>query len=232
MDVRSTPSPNFNTRANNQSPSLIILHYTGTKTATEAHERFCDFNPTDSIGRISPHYLIDGDAVVWKYVDEDKRAWHAGNSSWGSVSDVNSASIGIEIWNSGHDYHFEDFQKNQIATLIDLIHDIRTRWTIPNKNILGHSDVAAGRKRDPGEKFPWTELAQAGIGLMPQFTTHPISKDMFFKVLKDYGYNYSDDYDVLLHAFRSHFLPHRLMAGLLGDDDCAALGSLVKQSNI
>lgn len=232
MDVRSTPSPNFNIRADNQSPSLIILHYTGTKTAVEAHERFCDPNPTDSIGRIAPHYLIDGDAVVWKYVEEDKRAWHAGAASWGNILDVNSASIGIEIWNSGHEYQCEDFQKNQIKILINLIHDIRTRWTILDKNILGHSDVAVGRKLDPGEKFPWEELAQVGIGLMPQVSTHTLPKDMFFAALKDYGYTYADDHDALLLAFRSHFLPHRLASGPVGDDECAALASLMFQSKI
>ena len=154
MKVIPTPSLNFDDRAGGQSPSLIILHYTGTVTADEARLRFCDATPSDSVGRISPHYMIDGDANIYKFVEEDKRAWHAGRASWGAVTDINSASIGIEIWNSGHEFNFEDFIPAQIDAVIALIKDIRSRWDIPNKNILEHSDVAPERKLDPEEKFP------------------------------------------------------------------------------
>lgn len=213
MKVILSPSQNFNERADGQKPSMIILHYTGTPTAEEAHERYCDPAPTDDLGRLSPHYMIDGQATIFKYVEEDKRSWHAGRASWGNMTDINSASIGIEIWNTGHEHQFEDFIPAQIDALISLIKDIRTRWDIPDHHILGHSDIAPGRKLDPGEKFPWQKLADAGIGLMPKIdatATSDMSDDVFFRMLKEYGYTYSDDRAVLLTEFRRHFLPHLL----------------------
>jgi N-acetylmuramoyl-L-alanine amidase len=234
MAIISCPSLNFDARADGQSPTMIIIHYTGTKTAEEARARFCDPDPTDSIGRISPHYLIDGDARVYQFVDETARAWHAGRASWGAVTDVNSASIGIEIWNSGHEYDFEDFIPAQIDGLIALIRDIRGRWDIPDRNILGHSDVAPGRKLDPGEKFPWGQLAANGIGIMP-LPNHAAVRggdpdvDVFFASLKSYGYAYTDDKMVLLREFRRHFMPHLLGEPQVTPADQQALFDILAQ---
>lgn len=222
--ILQTPSLNFDDRAGGQSPTMIILHYTGTRTADEARTRFCDASPTDDIGRISPHYMIDGDAQIYQFVDEDKRAWHAGRASWGDVTDINSASIGIEIWNSGHEFDCEDFIPAQIDVVIALIRDIRTRWDIPDTNILGHSDVAPGRKLDPGEKFPWAKLAKAGIGVMPEKEqTDAVPKVDFYAMLKAYGYTYTDDKKILLTEFRRHFLPHLLGVEGVTDEDMRAL---------
>ncbi len=220
MKIIDFPSQNFDERAGGQEPSMIVLHYTGTQTADEARMRFCDTAPSDLIGRISPHYMIGEHSEIYKFVDEDKRAWHAGRASWGNCVDINSVSIGIEIWNTGHEFDFEDFIPTQIDTLIWLIRDIRTRWSIPDKNILGHSDVAPGRKLDPGEKFPWAMLAKAGIGLIPSNFQHiETNEDDFFKKLYAYGYTYTDDKQILLSEFRRHFLPHLLnVKGLTSED--------------
>lgn len=228
MKIISCPSPNFDERAGNQKPSMIIIHYTGTPTADEARIRFCDGAPNDSIGRISSHYMIGDKAEIYKFVDEDKRAWHAGRASWGDCQDINSASIGIEIWNTGHEYNYEEFIPAQIDALIELIIDIRTRWAIPDKNILGHSDIAPGRKLDPGEKFPWAILAEAGIGTMPKNDKNlKLSHADFFEKLQAYGYTYTNDKNILLSEFRRHFLAHLLNLKNVTDDDIQAIDYLI-----
>ncbi len=232
------PSQNFDERANGQSPSMIIIHYTGTPTADEALSRFRDPAPTDAIGRISPHYMIGANAEIYALVDETKRAWHAGRAAWGDCTDINSASIGIEIWNSGHEYDFEDFMPAQIDALINLIRDISTRWQMPDRNILGHSDVAPGRMLDPGEKFPWGKLAAGGIGLMPVYSPSPQpsparGEGVFWGMIREYGYTYAEDKTILLTEFRRHFLPHLVqIAGQPTDEDACALASLLEQAKI
>ena len=243
MDLRSCPSPNYDDRRDGMRPSVIVLHYTGTRTAKEAQERFCDPSPTDSVGRISPHYMIDADGVVLQFVAEEKRAWHAGRAAWRGCTDLNSASIGIEIWNTGHEFDLEEFRPAQIESVIALIRDIRTRWDIPDRNIVGHSDVAPGRKLDPGEKFPWHILAKAGIGLMPRhgvpLSSVPAYPD-FYNALIQYGYTYPADPATLLTEFRRHFCPHLLAGGgtsrgtggnlgLVSAEDHAALIDILAQ---
>lgn len=233
LSVTPSPSLNFDDRRGVAAPSYIILHYTGTRTAEEARARFCESSPNDEIGRIAPHYMIDGQAHVYQFVDEEKRAWHAGASAWKGENDLNSLSIGIEIWNTGHEFDFENFFPPQITALIELIRDIRTRWAIPQQNILGHSDIAPGRKIDPGEKFPWHELAEKGIGLMPKIhQPHPVAGADFFVKLARYGYTYTEDPDVLLREFRRHFLPHKVAGKSLDSEDAAALQSLIAQASI
>lgn len=228
MEIIHTPSPNFDDRKDGQSPSMIILHYTGTQTAEEARDIFVSHEAAGDYGRVSPHYMIDGAGTIYKFVDENKRAWHAGRASWGECMDINSASIGIEIWNTGHEFDLEDYLPVQMSVLIDLIKDIRSRWSIPDKNILGHSDIACGRKFDPGEKFPWAVLAEAGIGVMPSAIS-PLSsgegwgEGQFFEALRTYGYTYTDDRQTLLTEFRRHFLPHLLDGDGVTDEDIQAL---------
>ena len=220
MKIISCPSPNFDERTDGQNPSMIIIHYTGTQTADEARDIFLSPAAAGQYGRVSPHYMIGENAEIYKFIDENKRAWHAGRASWGDCTDINSSSIGIEIWNTGHEFDFEDFIPAQINSLIELINDIRTRWDIPNKNILGHSDVAPGRKLDPGEKFPWHKLAKAEIGLMPQNSESTDGEGIdFFSTLRDYGYTFTDDKHVLLSEFRRHFLPHLLDQENISEED-------------
>jgi N-acetylmuramoyl-L-alanine amidase len=230
MKIIPCPSPNFDERADNQKPSMIIIHYTGTQTADEARDIFVSPVAVGEYGRVSPHYMIGEHAEIYNFVDEDKRAWHAGRASWGDCTDINSASIGIEIWNTGHEYNLEDFIPEQIDALIALINDIRTRWDIHDKNILGHSDVAPGRKLDPGEKFPWAKLAKSGIGMMPKISKEIKSdSDVFFDKLQSYGYTYTDDNQILLTEFRRHFLPHLLNLKNVTDDDIQAIDYLINQ---
>ena len=153
------PSSNFEART--APPHILVLHYTGMKSGTEALARLCDPAPP----RVSAHYMVEEDGTVYRLVPEARVAWHAGVSSWKGERNLNGVSIGVEIVNPGHEWGYRPFPERQIDKLISLIDDIRTRWTIPDQNIVGHSDIAPGRKDDPGELFPWARLHQAGHGI-------------------------------------------------------------------
>ncbi|MES3027778.1 MAG: N-acetylmuramoyl-L-alanine amidase [Pseudomonadota bacterium] len=158
MNFIEAVSPNFNERT--VPPDILVLHYTGMKTGPEALARL-----RDAESKVSSHYLVEEDGRVFRLVPEERRAWHAGVSSWKGESDINGRSIGIEIVNPGHEFGYRPFPEAQVAAVIELVADIRTRWSIEDSRIIGHSDVAPDRKQDPGELFPWKRLAQAGHGL-------------------------------------------------------------------
>jgi N-acetylmuramoyl-L-alanine amidase len=157
-DIIAAPSPNFDARR--APPDMLILHYTGMQSGEAALERL-----RDKDAGVSAHYLVEEDGRVFALVAEERRAWHAGKSYWKGERDCNSASVGIEIVNPGHEWGYRAFPEAQIEAVIDLVSDIRSRWTIPDARILGHSDVAPDRKDDPGELFPWRRLAERGHGL-------------------------------------------------------------------
>jgi N-acetylmuramoyl-L-alanine amidase len=146
------PSPNFNERR----PSFVVLHHTSNNTAERALRTL-----TDPERRVSAHYLIARDGRIYQLVDERARAWHAGVSYWGGNHDLNSASIGIELDNNGN----EPFAEPLIESLLVLLADLQARYRLPPQNIIGHADVAPGRKADPSRYFPWQRLAQHGFGL-------------------------------------------------------------------
>ncbi len=154
-----TPSPNFGERKNVAAPDMIVLHYTGMADVAAAISRLCTAG-TD----VSAHYVVLEDGNIVQCVQESARAWHAGASSWASEADINSRSIGIEIVNRGHDLGHPDFPIRQVAAVITLCKGIILRRKVPAHRILAHSDVAPGRKKDPGEKFPWRLLANSGVG--------------------------------------------------------------------
>ncbi len=158
MNIIEAPSPNFDART--APPEILVLHYTGMKTGPEALDRL-----RDPEAKVSSHYMVEEDGHIFRLVPEERRAWHAGVSYWKGARNINGVSVGIEIVNPGHEWGYRPFPNVQIAAVIDLIADIRTRWTIPNDRIVGHSDVAPGRKDDPGELFPWKRIAEAGHGL-------------------------------------------------------------------
>ncbi len=160
------PSPNHNDRGD-AAIDMLVLHYTGMKTAKAALERLCD-----PAAKVSAHYTVDEDGTVYVHVPEARRAWHSGISSWAGAADINSRSIGIELVNPGHEFGYRDFPYGQIQALITLCHGILLRHPIPSARVLGHSDVAPARKEDPGERFPWKQLATAGIGLWPEPEGH------------------------------------------------------------
>jgi N-acetylmuramoyl-L-alanine amidase len=158
MNVIEAPSPNFDVRT--APPDMVVLHYTGMPTGEEALARLCDPE-----AKVSSHYLVEEDGRVFRLVPEERRAWHAGRSSWKGERDVNGLSIGVEIVNPGHEFGYRPFPEAQVAAVIDLLADIRARWIIDDDRIVGHADVAPDRKEDPGELFPWKRLAEAGHGL-------------------------------------------------------------------
>lgn len=151
-------SPNFDDRE--RAISCIVLHYTGMETGSAAIARLCD-----PAAKVSSHYVVDEAGVIYKLVEEEKRAWHAGVSYWRGETGLNNSSIGIEIVNKGHEHGYEEFPKLQIEAVIALCKDIITRHNLDPKAILAHSDIAPNRKQDPGEKFPWSELHLHGLGL-------------------------------------------------------------------
>ena len=187
------PSPNFDQRR----PNFVVLHQTSNDNAATALATL-----TDPRRRVSAHYLIGRDGVVMQLVDESARAWHAGDSWWGGLSDLNSASIGIELDNTGD----EPFAEPQVLALLALLEDLRTRHRIPAANVLGHGDVAPGRKVDPSRLFPWQRLAQRGFGLWCEApaTAPPAGFDALLG-LQALGYDISAP-AVTRQAFRRHFL--------------------------
>ncbi len=164
MKFIHTPSPNHDKR--NLPVTLLVLHYTGMENGKVALERM-----RDPSAKVAAHYMVEEDGRIFKLVEENRRAWHAGVSSWGGITDINSASIGIEIVNGGHDYGLPDFPDTQIQAVIKLSRDIMARNSITDFGVVAHSDIAPGRKQDPGEKFPWAKLADANVGIWPEVKT-------------------------------------------------------------
>jgi N-acetylmuramoyl-L-alanine amidase len=158
MNTISAPSPNFDARVG--PPDMIVLHYTGMPTGEAALARL-----RDPAAKVSAHFLVEEDGRVFALVPEERRAWHAGRSFWRGETDINARSIGVEMVNPGHEFGYRAFPDVQIAAVIDLLADVRSRWNIEDSRLLGHSDVAPARKEDPGELFPWRLLAQSGHGL-------------------------------------------------------------------
>ncbi|MGE3643425.1 MAG: N-acetylmuramoyl-L-alanine amidase [Beijerinckiaceae bacterium] len=229
------PSPNRNARRGGEAgkpraPDAIILHYTGLNPdAAEAWLAdpggaalawLC--NPAAAV---SCHYLIETDGKILQLVPEAERAWHAGRGSWKGETDMNSASIGIEIVNPGHDLGLPPFPAAQIAAVIALCKDIATRWPIAPERVLAHSDIAPDRKADPGENFPWDQLFKEGVGhwvapapggehcpvLKPGDCGEAVAKLRAELAAYGYGLPPGETYDMLtgqtVRAFQRHFRP-------------------------
>ena len=188
------PSPNHNERR----PNYVILHDTTSNNVEHALKTL-----TDPAREVSAHYLIGRDGTLYQLVDENRRAWHAGASYWGGNTDLNSASIGIEMDNTGDEPYAED----QVTRLLGLLKDLRERYKIPAANFLGHGDVALRRKVDPGRYFPWERLAKEGFGLWchPQPDSPVAGQPDPLLALQTIGYDVSDP-GAALAAFRRHFL--------------------------
>lgn len=152
------PSPNFGERARGIPVTILVLHYTDMESGNAAEDWLC--NPES---QVSSHYIVHEDARIVQMVPEDKRAWHAGRSSWHGLTDINSRSVGIEIANGGHRFALPPYGDAQIEALVGLCAGIAARHGIVPSNVVAHSDIAPDRKRDPGEHFPWERLAAAGV---------------------------------------------------------------------
>jgi len=265
MKIIDRPSPNFDLR---KTPiDLVVLHYTGMKDAETALKRLtdpapragdypgpwqaADIDPNSELGRVSAHYVVGEDGVIYRVVDETARAWHAGTASWEGRGDVNSRAIGIEIANGGHDYGLPPYPDAQIAAVITLVGDILKRHRLAPDRVVAHSDIAPGRKDDPGEHFPWKRLADAGVSIWPGIT--PAPKDTVIHKrgdrgagphglhasLAEFGYAAPEDADAesavfseqteaIVRAFQRRFEPHRV-DGKLWEDTWDALETLLAQ---
>ena len=196
---------------------MIVLHYTGMPDGEGALNRL-----TSPDSRVSAHYLVMEDGEVIQMVDEEKRAWHSGRSYWRGITDINSASVGIEIVNPGHEFGYRPFPDEQIASVIPLVSDIKERHGIGRGNVVGHSDVAPARKEDPGELFPWAALAKRRLAL-PSPTRDlmdPYWTDAgFLLALERFGYEVTDPQKAVI-AFQRRFRPD-LIDGII-DGECRA----------
>lgn len=213
LKMRKMISPNFNDRANGVKPSILILHYTGTLSAQEAEDYYMNVRRHKASGPISPHYMIDKDGTITQFVDEEKRAWHAGKSWWDGADDINSHSIGIELVNPGHERGYHPFPQAQMDALAELTKGILSRHKIPPHRILGHSDIAPTRKPDPGELMNWAWLALKGVGLWPTPAQKDYEqgdlllkqKDGLRKAFTAYGYDPNLALNEITRAFQQHF---------------------------
>ncbi|MDO6589229.1 N-acetylmuramoyl-L-alanine amidase [Loktanella sp. D2R18] len=196
---------------------MVVLHYTAMKTAASARDTLCN-----SANEVSAHYLIAEDGEVMSLVPEALRAWHAGAGSWGAVTDVNSHSIGVEIANDG----FSPFAAPQMDALCTLLDGIKARWGIRPERVIGHSDMAPGRKIDPGARFDWLRLARLGHGVWPQ-NAPPQDIAQFVPQMRAFGYTASDDPDLLLSVFRMRFRPWA--TGPLDDIDAGMVTELARR---
>ncbi len=231
---RFVASPNHGPRRGHGAPNSLILHYTGTPTGEAALNLLCD-----PASEVSAHYFIWEDGRIDQLVHESERAWHAGKAFWKGESDVNSASIGVEIVNPGHDSGMPPYPDRQIEAAIALARDLCSRWRIPPERVLAHSDVAPSRKRDPGEAFPWRRLKASGVGHWVE--PAPISGGALFAhgeegppvralqamlALYGYGLELTGVYDrhtsAVVAAFQRHFRPERVD----GEADASTVATL------
>ncbi len=235
LKIIERPSPNYNERkAANGSVGvqLVVLHYTGMATAAQALARL-----TDQASQVSAHYVVDDEGSIYRLVAEQHRAWHAGVSYWQGVRDINSVSIGIEITNPGHDYGYRAFPQTQIDAVTALVRDIVTRHTLDAAAVVGHSDIAPGRKIDPGELFPWESLARVGIGKWPALsgTKHFITATDAMNLLSMIGYATPTSTELgadilsspgdVIAAFQRHYRPRKI-DGILDGETLALIQSL------
>lgn len=221
MTVLARPSPNFDRRM--LPVSMIVLHYTGMQTAQAAIDHLA--NPA---AKVSAHWLVSESGQVVALVDEGNRAWHAGKSCWRGIADVNSASIGIEIVNPGHEFGYRPFPLAQMAAVETLVADAVRRYAITPANVVGHSDVAPARKQDPGEFFEWARLAARGLAAAaPGGRDDPgWTDDATIVALYRYGYDIADPAAAVI-AFQRRFRPADISGRI--DSECRCILSALLQ---
>ncbi|MEP7186789.1 MAG: N-acetylmuramoyl-L-alanine amidase [Rhodanobacter sp.] len=212
------PSTNHDIRR----PVLIVVHFTDQHSAQESLDTLRSHN---SGGPVSAHYLIGSDGHIYQLVADQLRAWHAGGGRWGTITDLNSASIGIELDNDGH----SPFAPAQIGSLLRLLADLTTRLDIPRTQIIGHEDLAPGRKNDPGPLFPWQQLAAAGFGRWPRgvLMNPPAGFDPWM-ALAVVGYSL-EDRPAAMRSFHDHFRGSEATGDSFDAKDLRVLYNLVQQ---
>jgi N-acetylmuramoyl-L-alanine amidase len=241
LKIIERPSPNFNEREGGGPVDILVMHYTGMPDAESAMKLL-----TTVEGKVSSHYTVDEDGTVYRHVPENMRAWQAGVSSWCGATDINSRSIGIEIVNPGHEWGYRPFPPAQIAAVIELSKGILKRWPITPARVVAHSDIAPNRKIDPGELFPWDELARNGIGRWPRAdlllsSMPPLAVGTEGEAVKQlqsdlarYGYGieatgiYDERTLIVVSAFQRHFRRSNF-DGIADPETLAILGDLLNQ---
>ena len=232
------PSPNHGERREGRTPDCILLHYTGMPTGEGALTRLCD-----PAAEVSSHYLIFENGRILQLVPEARRAWHAGAGRWKEDADLNSSSIGVEIVNPGHDGALPPYPDAQIEAVAALCRDIASRHNIAPERVLAHSDIAPGRKRDPGEHFPWAALHAMGVGhwvapapiaggrfLSPGEQGRPV--EALQAMLALYGYPcpqtglYDPQTEAVVAAFQRHYRP-ALVDGIADASTIVTLRDLI-----
>jgi len=192
-------SPNYNERRVD-TIDMIILHYTDTIDSRDSIDIM-----THPDREVSAHYLIDENGDIIQLVEKANRAWHAGQSFWRGITDINSHSIGIEIQNPGHGHGYREFPEEQMDSVLILCQDLVSQYDIPAHNILAHSDIAPARKKDPGELFDWNFLAENGVGIYPKPVANLNGGQSLDALLISYGYDPSVTEIERLTAFKRHF---------------------------
>ncbi len=213
LPVQTRLSPNYNARPGLDTVDMLVLHYTGMRSADEALTRLCCHE-----AEVSAHYMVDEDGTIFQLVEEEYRAWHAGVSHWRGRDNINDVSIGVEIVNPGHEFGYRPFPEAQMQGVSALCRDILSRHDIPARNVIAHSDIAPERKEDPGELFDWAGLAAQGVGLWPVVEAGLSPADP--EKLAAYGYAQPVTAKTIT-AFQRHFRP----ASLTGewDEECGLL---------
>ena len=217
-------SPNFNNYKRNKSDiKFLIIHYTGMRKEKDAIQRLINIQ-----SEVSSHYFIKYDGKIIQLIPDLYTAWHAGKSAWGKKKLLNDFSIGIEISNTGHNYGYKNYKKKQITALIKLLQNLKKKYKIKSENILGHSDIAPVRKKDPGEKFPWKKLAKKKLSIWHKVNSiilkklrrekcDKFEKNLFLKNISKIGYVKCKTF-YMVRAFQMRFRPE-LVNGKI-DKEC------------
>lgn len=221
--MRDRPSPNHGPRRDGAGVELIVLHYTAMSDADGAIRWLCD-----PAREVSAHYVLAEDGTATRLVPEDRRAWHAGAGEWGGRGDVNSRSIGIEIANDGA----SPFPEAQMTALETLVGGLIAQHDLPPAAVIGHSDLAPGRKIDPGARFDWRRMARCGLAVWPETSAGldaapAPDADAFDRDARAFGYTAPVDHPTRLSAFRLRFRPWA--RGPVQAGDMAAIADLVSR---
>lgn len=226
MQIVQHPSANFGPRKGGAKPDLIVLHYTGMDSTEAALARLCD-----PVAEVSAHYLIARDGTVFQLVDDTMRAWHAGAGSWGAVQDVNSRSIGVELCNAAALIGLPPFAHRQMTSLETLLDDLMKRHSVLPERVIGHCDMALGRKADPGPAFDWRRLAKAGRSVWAEASAVSSSGapsfERFHDAARKFGYSAEVAPETVLAAIRLRFAPERL-GQPLGHADISQMEALAQ----
>jgi N-acetylmuramoyl-L-alanine amidase len=226
MTMIWTPSPNFGERT--LPVSILVLHYTGMQSGAAAIDWLA--NPES---KVSAHYVVDEDGQLVHMVREEQRAQHAGLSHWRGITDVNSASIGIEIVNPGHEWGYRPFPEAQMDTVTQLVAEITRTYSIEQRNVVGHSDIAPARKADPGELFDWERLAKLDLAVprpKKKLVDPGWTDAAFLLALERYGYGIADGPAAVV-AFQRRFRPNNLDGIIDGECRAILLGLLLENEN-